>query len=296
MNIHHLELFYYVAKHGGIAAAVRAIPYGIQQPAVSGQIAKLEESLGVKLFTRRPFALSPAGVELFHFVEPFFANLQPLAAKIRGRALPQLRIAAPSLALHDHLPDLLHRLRAKFPDFKLHLHEAGQAEAERLVQAQEVDLAITVLEKKPRAGLHSKPLVKLPLVLLVQRDDPLRDAAELWARDTIEQPLITFPEGEPVRAQFQRGLEERGVEWYGGIEVNSIRLIECYVANGFGIGLAVAAPGVGTMPEVRCIPLHDFPGLTMGAIWNGDLAPIARQFLEEVEAQVKTMGTGEWAV
>jgi DNA-binding transcriptional LysR family regulator len=65
MNIHHLELFYFVAKHGGIAAAVRNIPYGIQQPAVSGQIARLEESLGTKLFQRRPFALSPAGVELF---------------------------------------------------------------------------------------------------------------------------------------------------------------------------------------------------------------------------------------
>src|SRR2546421_12688001 len=59
MNIHHLELFYFVAKHGGIAAAVRSIPYGMQQPAVSGQIAKLEESLGTKLFQRRPFALSP---------------------------------------------------------------------------------------------------------------------------------------------------------------------------------------------------------------------------------------------
>jgi hypothetical protein len=59
MNIHHLELFYFVAKHGGIAAAVRNIPYGIQQPAVSGQIAKLEESLGTKLFQRRLFALSP---------------------------------------------------------------------------------------------------------------------------------------------------------------------------------------------------------------------------------------------
>lgn len=28
MNVHHLELFYYVAKHGGISAAVRRIPYG----------------------------------------------------------------------------------------------------------------------------------------------------------------------------------------------------------------------------------------------------------------------------
>src|SRR5216117_4022535 len=75
MNIHHLELFYFVAKHGGIAAAVRNIPYGIQQPAVSGQIAKLEESLGTKLFQRRPFALSPTGTELFEFIRPFFENI-----------------------------------------------------------------------------------------------------------------------------------------------------------------------------------------------------------------------------
>ena len=47
MNVHHLELFYYVAKHGGIMPAVRNIPYGIQQPAVSSQIAHLEEYPGV---------------------------------------------------------------------------------------------------------------------------------------------------------------------------------------------------------------------------------------------------------
>ena len=38
MNVHHLELFYYVARFGGIGAAVRNIPYGIQQPAVSAQV------------------------------------------------------------------------------------------------------------------------------------------------------------------------------------------------------------------------------------------------------------------
>ena len=61
MNIHHLELFYYVARHGGIAEAVRNMPYGIQQPAVSAQILQLEDYLGVSLFQRRPFCLTPAG-------------------------------------------------------------------------------------------------------------------------------------------------------------------------------------------------------------------------------------------
>src|ERR1043165_6812535 len=54
MNVHHLELFYYVARHGGISAAVRHIPYGIQQPAVSGQMRAPEDNLGGKTFARSP--------------------------------------------------------------------------------------------------------------------------------------------------------------------------------------------------------------------------------------------------
>src|SRR6516164_11168270 len=82
MNIHHLELFYYVARHGGITEAVRNIPYGIQQPAVSGQVAQLEEYLGVVLFQRRPFALTPAGQKLYAYIQPFFSNLDQIASEL----------------------------------------------------------------------------------------------------------------------------------------------------------------------------------------------------------------------
>jgi DNA-binding transcriptional LysR family regulator len=117
MNIHHLELFYFVAKHGGIAAAVRNIPYGIQQPAVSGQIAKLEESLGTKLFQRRPFALSPTGTELFEFIRPFFENIDVVAERLRQNSFAAIanrgsgdraaRLSAANLATRSgKIPDV----------------------------------------------------------------------------------------------------------------------------------------------------------------------------------------------
>ena len=99
MNVHHLELFYYVAKHGGIAGAVRNMPYGIQQPAVSGQVIQLEEFLGVTLFQRRPFALTAAGSDLYEFVKPFFDNLTPMAERLRGGVSQHLRIAASETVL-----------------------------------------------------------------------------------------------------------------------------------------------------------------------------------------------------
>ena len=55
MNVHHLELFYYVAKHGGISEAVRNMPYGIQQPAVAGKSCNWR-NFWLGLFQRRPFS------------------------------------------------------------------------------------------------------------------------------------------------------------------------------------------------------------------------------------------------
>src|SRR5204863_7156301 len=84
MNIHHLELFYYVARHGGVSAAARRIPYGIQQPAISAQIIQLEDHLGTTLFHRPPFQLTKAGEELFRFIEPFFGGIEEMGRKLRG--------------------------------------------------------------------------------------------------------------------------------------------------------------------------------------------------------------------
>jgi DNA-binding transcriptional LysR family regulator len=288
MNIHHLELFYYVARHGGIAAAVRNMPYGIQQPAVSGQIARLEEALGAKLFNRRPFSLLPAGIELFEFIKPFFDDVEKVAGRIHG-ASQQLRIAAPSIVLHDYVPELLQRVRRRFPIFRLQFHEAARAEAERLLQAGEIDVAITVIDSKRRSEIYSRPLLELPLILLVNKKHHLTTAKQLWSRDKIEETLITFPRGDTVQTHFQRGLERIGVEWFPGIEVTSTRLIEHYVANGYGIGAAVATPGFKPPRGLRVIPLPGFPPVVVGAAWTGKLSPIAQQFLAEVEIEASAV-------
>ena len=180
------------------------MPYGIQQPPVSGQIAKLEEALGTKLFNRRPFSLLPAGAELFEFSKPFFDDIEKVAGRIRG-ASQQLRIAAPSIVLHDYVRELLRRVRRRFPIFRLQLHEAARTDTERLLHAGEVDVAITVIDSKRRPEIHPRPLLELPLILLVNKKHDLTTAKQLWSRDKIEEALITFPCGDAVQTHFQRG-------------------------------------------------------------------------------------------
>ena len=284
MNLHHLELFYYVARYRGIAAAVRNMPYGIQQPAVSGQIARLEETLGTKLFNRRPFALHPAGVELFAFIKPFFDEFEKVADRIRGSS-QQLRIAAPSIVLHDYLPELLQRVRRDFPKFRLHLAEASRTDAERLLAAREVDIAIAVLDRHRRPGMETRVLLELPLILLVSAKSRVKSAAQLWGKDTIDETLISFPRGDVVHAHFQEGLDRLGVEWIPGIEVNSTSLVECYVAGGYGIGVTVASPRFVPRRGVRVLPLPNFPQISIGAAWLTKLSPLAKRFLTELETE-----------
>jgi DNA-binding transcriptional LysR family regulator len=258
-------------------------------------IAKLEESLGTKLFQRRPFALSPTGTELFEFIRPFFENIDVVAERLRQNSSPQLRIAAPAIVLHDYLPQILRRVRAKFPAFRLYLHEATRTDAERLLLARDVDLAIMLIDKKSRAGIQVRPLLELPLILLVHKKSKLTRAEELWKRDKIEETLVCFSRSDPVHAYFQRGLERLGVEWFCGIEVTSERLIQHYVASGYGIGLTVAVPGFKPPPQLRALPLSDFPPVVVGVAWSGKLPDIARQLLAElnVEAEKQRVRIGK---
>lgn len=291
MNIHHLELFYYVARHGGITEAVRNIPYGIQQPAVSGQVAQLEEYLGVVLFQRRPFALTPAGEKLYRFIEPFFSKLQQVAAELQGGKARQVRIGASTVILRDHLPRFFKNVRARFPNLKITLREGYQMELEALLQKGEIDLALTVIEKKPPSGIHSLPLVSLPLALLVEASGGVTAPEELWSRDRIQEALICLPAQEAISRHFQQGLSRLGVDWFPGMEVSSIDLIETYVAGGFGIGVSVRVPKARVPDGVRVMPLPsaEFEPISVGALWRGKIPPVMQALLDELQAGAKRL-------
>ncbi|MEI6391365.1 MAG: LysR family transcriptional regulator, partial [Verrucomicrobiota bacterium] len=283
MNIHHLELFYYVARHGGITEAVRNIPYGIQQPAVSGQVAQLEEYLGVTLFQRRPFALTPPGEKLYQFIQPFFANLNLIASELQGGKARQIRIGASTMVLRDHLPDVFQSVRKRFPNLKISLREGYPQDFEGLLLKEELDLAVTAIEKKPASGLRSVALAELPLVLLVHKSSPVTAADQLWQRDKIEEPLICLPAAEAVCKNFQQGLSRLGVDWFPNIEVSSLDLIETYVANGFGIGLSVQVPKAKLSPNARAVPLPDFAPVILGVMWRGKTSALLQAFLDEMQ-------------
>ena len=288
MNVHHLELFYYVARHGGVSAAARHMPYGIQQPAVSAQIIQLEDSLGTTLFHRRPFSLTKSGTELYAHLRPFFDGLPEVTAKLRGNQPVHLRIGAPETVQRDYMPRLLIRLKRRFPNMRFSLSTGRADWMEQALLGQEIDIGLTSLLGKRQAGVRDKELLLVEMSLLVPEKSGYTKAASIWERDRIDFPLIAMCGEEPVCRLFQAELAKRKVEWFPSLEVPNQELIVHYVAQGFGAGLTLtanpkAAPPAGT----RRLALTDFPAIPYGALWLGNANELQLAFIEEATAEAE---------
>jgi DNA-binding transcriptional LysR family regulator len=285
MNVHHLELFFYVAKHRGVSAAARHMPYGIQQPAISAQILQLEDSLGSTLFHRRPFKLTREGEELYKHIAPFFGGLGELGDRLRGGTEKRLRIAAPEIVQRDYLPGLLVRMQRKVPGFQFTLTPGRIEEIEGMLLRQEIDIGFSSLNAKRSEDLRARPLLSLPLVLLVAKGSRYTKIEDIIGKDRIDVPLITLPAADPLSRLFQEGLRKRKVDWFASLEVSSLDIISRYVAEGFGVGLSLSTPKQISDDQVRQLPLTGFPAVEFGAMWLGRLSPVGEVLLEEAKTE-----------
>lgn len=289
MNIHHLELFYYVAMHRGVSAAARHIPYGIQQPAISAQIIQLEDSLGVTLFQRRPFALTTEGKELFDHIAPFFNGLPKLANRLRGGKEVRLRIGTPAAIQHDYLPRLLQALRGHFPNLEFTLHSGCQSEFESNLLAGDLDVSITSVFGKLTTSLNHQEMLRLPMALLVPEKSRIKEASDIWKQDRIVEDLICVEPSDALTRCFQHELQSRKIEWYPTLEMGSLDLVVRYVAQGFGIGLVLDQPDLLPTPGTRLIRLTDFPQLSYAVLWKGKITPLIEAFIREAHLMAQEL-------
>src|SRR5207247_10772844 len=118
LNYHHLLYFWMVAKHGSITRASAELR--LAHPTISGQIHRLEEVLGEKLFARsgRNLVLTDSGRIAFRYADEIFALGREFLDTVKGRSGGQQlrlvvggsdalaksivhRILEPALRLHD---------------------------------------------------------------------------------------------------------------------------------------------------------------------------------------------------
>lgn len=123
MTLDQLKTFLWVSRLGGVRRAAQEM--NISQPAVSGRIAALEESLGTVLFDRaqRGVTLTKKGVMLRDYAE----KIADLVERIKSNVVPAesvdslLRIGVAETIVQLWLPIFLSELYEKYPNIKVEI-------------------------------------------------------------------------------------------------------------------------------------------------------------------------------
>ncbi len=109
LNYHHLLYFYTVAREGSVTRAAQVLH--LSQPTLSGQVRKLEDSLGEKLFARRGrrLVLTDVGQVVYRYADEIFSLGREMVDTLHG--FPPGRPARLLVGVADIVPKLVcHRI------------------------------------------------------------------------------------------------------------------------------------------------------------------------------------------
>src|SRR5262249_51114858 len=149
MDLRRLKTFAAVAEHGTVLRAAQVLH--ITQPALSRQIAGLEQEVGFELFERigRRLLLTPRGEQFLKDSRSLLAHARALgerAQSLRRGDSGTLRIAASAITTEATFPTFLHRYAALAHDVELILvEEDDPAKHLDLLERGEVQLSVNVV-------------------------------------------------------------------------------------------------------------------------------------------------------
>lgn len=270
--------FAQTARRGSFAQAARDL--GSAPSTIAKGVARLEASLGVKLFhrTTRRVSLTPDGERLFRRCERVLAEVEDLQAEAAGaRAQPTgtLRVDAPLAYGRMFVVPLLAALAREHPGLQLDIRlQDGYADLVR----DGLDLAV-------RAGplqdstLVAKRIDSQQLVLvaspayLADRGTPRR------LDDLARHAAVVFrmPSTGRMRPwQLSQGKPRRAVEWTPdpSVQVNDGEgMVEAAIA---GLGLAQVPDYMATAAQARGALVEVLPGLRPAPMPISVVYPSAR--------------------
>ncbi|OYX26742.1 MAG: hypothetical protein B7Z10_02340 [Rhodobacterales bacterium 32-66-7] len=162
LDLTAVRSFVTVADVGGVTRAAGYL--NLTQSAVSMQIKRLEEALGLQLFLRaaRKLALSPEGEQLLSYGRRMLAlNDEALSRFTSTSCEGEIRLGVPHDVVYPAIPGILKRMSQAYPGLRINLVSSFTMLIKEEFGRGGFDVILTT-EEAPDAGaevLGSRPLV-----------------------------------------------------------------------------------------------------------------------------------------
>jgi LysR family transcriptional activator of glutamate synthase operon len=262
MELHQLRYLVLLAEELNFTRAARR--GNVAQPALSRQIRKLEDELGVPLVDRttRRVRLTAAGVRFVERARHVLAELE--AAKADAQSAVALLSGSVTIGMTQTPGPLdaataLAAFHRRHPDVDLALREDLSVTLADRLRDDVLDLAfVSSIDARARRGLELSPLASEPLLLVVARDHRLAGRAEVRPRELAGERFVAFPEGATIRAAVARSATRAGFEPRVAFESNEIARTLALVAEGLGVAVLPRSDALRPGPAaVTALPIRD---------------------------------------
>jgi DNA-binding transcriptional LysR family regulator len=269
MTLEDLRVFAAVCRSGNLSAVARGL--GRSQPAVSQHVTRLERELGVALLTRGPTGVAPtaAGRVLFDSASAGEAALSMAVreiARLRDGTGGELSISTGGTTVRHFMREAVRRFRAGRPGVWLRFEPASSTpQCIQVVLENRADLAF-VTHAAAFPGIQQRPVLEMPLRLLVASDDPLSRRRSVELRDLAAIRYVSLAAGTSSGAFVRETLRAQGLAMQPVAAVDDWDTAKVFVEIGVGQAIvpAVHAHGFAKEGGVRALPIRGLPPLRVG--------------------------------
>lgn len=238
MELDQLRSFLAVAQVRSFTRAASIVH--LSQPAISRQIARLENELGVALFERygRRVETTPDGKLLLPLAKTIVARADDAARLIKehaGTASSRVSLGSTSTVFAYHLSPILAHFLKRYPKVHLELVEMEDALLEDAVLNGQLDCAVITAWGSTRAAVIH--LLSEEILLLVPEGHRLASQAEVSLRELADESLLLPGHSLNISNLLTDACRQAGFEPKVRYRANYPELARALMREGLGVAL-----------------------------------------------------------
>lgn len=227
-----------IVESGSLSKASRELL--IAQPALSQQIAKLEDEVGRPLLHRSSKGVTPTenGLALYHHARFMLRQLDQalsIARSDTGAVQGMVSVGLPATTVSALGLNLVRTIRKRYPSILLNVVEGMSGHIGHLMRLGQLDLAV-LFSSDMSSELTVEPLLIEELFVLLPRNSPLfpQERTSITIAEAAELPLILPTGSHGLRQRIAAEFENRGLGTNVVAEIDSLSLLMNCVHDGIG--------------------------------------------------------------
>lgn len=235
------RLFYVAANSGSISAAAESL--FISQPAITFQIKKLEEQLGVSLFTRTKHGvlLTDEGTILFDYIKKAMENItngENTLSNLKNLDSGIIRIGASTTVCRHVVMGYLEKFHEKYPKIEIQIVNNLTNNLIKELRNGNLDILFLNMPMEENKDLCVKKVIEVQDIFVGNRKYFDLTKGKACLENLTHYPLIFQKLPSNTRTYLNSYLKDNKVSIKPQLEVVSYNLIMDLVKAGFGIGYA----------------------------------------------------------